>query len=71
MLTPEDFTPEKLRIHWSAILVIFAVQLIVLIALSVAVTNHSSFVTASSAATRIGLSVADGQSDGPMGADKK
>jgi hypothetical protein len=71
MLTPEDFTPEKLRIHWSAILVIFAVQLIVLIALSVAVANHSSFVTASSAATKVGLSVADGQSDGLMGADKK
>ena len=65
MLTPEDFSPEKLRIHWSAILVIFAVQLIVLIALSIAVANHSSFVTASSVATKVGLSVVDDQSDGP------
>jgi hypothetical protein len=35
------------RIPWSAILVIFAVQLIVLIALSIVVANHCSFVTAS------------------------
>jgi hypothetical protein len=41
------------RIHWSAILVIFAVQLIVLIALSIVVANHSSFVTASSVATKV------------------
>ena len=53
MLTPEDFSPEKFRIHWSVILVIFAAQLIALIALSVAVANHSSFMTASSAATTI------------------
>jgi hypothetical protein len=53
-----------LRIHWSAILVIFAVQLIVLIALSIAVANHSSLVTASSVATKVGLSVVDDQSDG-------
>ena len=65
MLTPEDFSPEKFRIHWPAILVIFAVQLIVLIALSIAVANHSSFVTASSVATKVGLSVVDDQSDGP------
>ena len=50
MLTPEDFTPEKVRIHWSAILVIFAIQFFGLIALSIAVANHSSFMTASSAA---------------------
>jgi hypothetical protein len=71
MLTPEDFTPEKSRIHSSAILVIFAVQLIGLIALSIAVTNHPSFMTASSAATRVGFSAVDDQSVGPMGSDKK
>jgi hypothetical protein len=71
MLTPEDFNPEKFRIHWSAILVIFAVQLTALVALSIAVANHSSFLTASSAATKVGLSVVDDQSDGPMGTDKK
>lgn len=71
MLTPEDFSPEKVRIHWSAILVIFAVQLTALIALYIAVANHPSFVTATSAATKVGLSVVDDQSDGPMGTDKK
>ena len=70
MLTPEDFTPEKFRIHWSVILVIFAIQLFGLIALSIAVANHSAFMTASSAATRVGFSVVD-QSVGPMGSDKK
>jgi len=71
MPTPEDFSPEKVRIHWSAILVIFAVQLTALIALSIAVANHSSSVTASSAATKVGLTVVDDQSDRPMGTDKK
>jgi hypothetical protein len=71
MLTPEDFTPEKFRIHWSAILTILAVQLIAVITLSIAVANHSSFVTGSSAATKVGLSVVDDQSDGPMGTDKE
>jgi hypothetical protein len=51
MLTPEDFTPERLRIHWSVILLIFAVQLIVLIVLSIVVANHP--ITSSSAAARI------------------
>jgi hypothetical protein len=69
MPTPEDFSPEKVRIHWSAILVIFAVQLTALIALSVAVANHSSSVTASSAADKGGLSVVDDQSNGPLGTD--
>jgi hypothetical protein len=69
MLTPEDFTPEKFRIHWSVILVIFAVQLTALVALSIAVANHSSFVTASSAATKVGVSVVDDQPDGPLGTD--
>jgi hypothetical protein len=50
MLTPEDFTPERLRMHWYAILLIFAVQLIVLIALSI-VANHS--MSSSSAASRV------------------
>jgi hypothetical protein len=47
MLEPEDFQ-ENYRICWPAILAVFAVQLIVLITLSVAVVNHSSFATASS-----------------------
>ena len=59
MLTPEDFTSKKYRIYWPAILLIFVVQIIVLIALSIAVANHSSFETASSAATTVGLSVVD------------
>jgi hypothetical protein len=71
MLTPEDFTPKKYRIYWPAILLIFAVQIIVLIALSIAVVNHSSFETASSAATKVGVSVVDNRSDGSRGADKK
>jgi hypothetical protein len=50
-------------------LVIFAVQLTVLIALSIAVANHSSFETASSAATKVGLSVVADQSGGPLGTD--
>jgi len=69
MLTPEDFTPEKCRIHWSTILVVFAVQLTLLIALSIAVANHSSFETASSAATKVGLSVVADQSGEPLGTD--
>ena len=71
MLTPEDFTPEKFRIHWSAILVIFAIQLLGLIALSIAVANHSGSTTASSAAARVGFSAIDDQSVEPMVSDKK
>jgi hypothetical protein len=71
MLTPEDFTSEKYRIHWPAILAIFAVQMIVLIAISIAVANRSSFVTASSVATKVGLSVVDDRSEGSRGSDKK
>jgi hypothetical protein len=48
MFDPEDFNSEKYRICWPAILVVFAVQMIVLITLSIAVANHSSFATASS-----------------------
>ena len=51
MLTPEDFTPERLRIHWSAILLMLAVQLIVLILLSIVVANHS--MSSSSAVTKV------------------
>jgi hypothetical protein len=48
MLEPEDFKSENYRICWPAILAVFAVQMIVLITLSIAVVNHSSFATASS-----------------------
>jgi hypothetical protein len=48
MLEPEDFHSENYRICWPAILAVFAVQMIVLIALFIAVTQHSSFATASS-----------------------
>jgi hypothetical protein len=48
MLGPERFDPENHRICWPAVLAVFAVQMIVLIALSIAVANHSSSVTASS-----------------------
>jgi hypothetical protein len=47
MPKPEDFDPEHNPIHWPAILAVFAVQMIVLIAVSIAVINHSSFATAS------------------------
>jgi len=48
MLQPEDFHSEDYRICWPAILAVFAVQMIVLITLSIAVVNHSSSATASS-----------------------
>ena len=48
MPSPEDFDPEPNPIYWPAILVVFAVQMILLVALSVAVVNHSSSATASS-----------------------
>ena len=48
MLEPEDFNSEDYRICWPAILAVFAVQMIVLTTLSIAVANHSSFTTASS-----------------------
>ena len=48
MLQPEDFHSEDYRICWPAILAVFAVQMIVLITLSIAVANHSSSATASS-----------------------
>jgi len=71
MLTPEDFTPEKYRIHWSAIFAVFAVQLIALIALSIAVASHSGFATASSAANKVGLSIVVDRSDGLTGTGKR
>jgi hypothetical protein len=48
MLDPEQFNSENERIWWPAILAVLAVQMIVLIALSIAVASHSSFATASS-----------------------
>ena len=47
MFRPEDFRSETHRICWPAILAVFAVQMIVLITLSIAVTNHSGVATAS------------------------
>jgi hypothetical protein len=47
MPKPEDFNPENNPIYWPAILAVFAVQLIVFFAVSIAVINHSS-ATASS-----------------------
>ena len=70
MPTPEDFNPENSRICWPAILAVFAVQMIVLITLSIAVANHSDFATASSKAIRAGLNV-DDKSDVPRGSYKK
>ena len=55
MPTPEDFNPENSRICWPAILAVFVVQMIVLITLSIAVANHSSFVIASSTETNAKL----------------
>jgi hypothetical protein len=48
MLQPEDFNPENYRICWPAILAVFAIQMIVLIAVSVAVVNQSRFSATSS-----------------------
>jgi hypothetical protein len=49
MLEPADYNPENNRICWPAIFVVFAVQMIVLITLSVALVQHSTFTAASSA----------------------
>jgi hypothetical protein len=48
MLGPETFDPENHRICWPAILAVFAVQMIAVIALTITVIDHSRFVTASS-----------------------
>jgi hypothetical protein len=48
MPKPEDFNPENYAIYWPAILLVFTVQMVVLIAVSIAVANHSGFATASS-----------------------
>jgi hypothetical protein len=48
MFKPEDFDSENYSICWPTILAVFVVQMIVLITLSIAVANHSSFATASS-----------------------
>ena len=52
MLDPEQFNSENDRIWWPAIFAVLAVQMIVLIALSIAVANHSRFATDSSTDTR-------------------
>ena len=52
MFDPEQFNSENERIWWPAILTVLAVQMVVLIALSIAVANHSSFATASSTDTK-------------------
>ena len=52
MLDPQQFNSENDRIWWPAIFAVLAVQMIVLIALSIAVANHSSFATASSTDTK-------------------
>jgi hypothetical protein len=59
MPTPENFNPEKCRIYWPAILGVLAVQITALIALSIAVANHSSFSTASLQDSNAGLSIHD------------
>jgi len=46
MLDPKNFNAENDRIWWPAILAVLAVQIIVLISLSMVVANHSSFKTA-------------------------
>jgi hypothetical protein len=53
MLDPEELNSENDRIWWPAILAVFAVQMIVLIALFIAVANHSGFATASSTDTKV------------------
>jgi hypothetical protein len=52
MLDPEDFNSDDYRICWPAIFAVFAVQMVALIALFIAVANHSSFATASSTAVK-------------------
>jgi hypothetical protein len=48
MFEPKDFDSANYRISWPSILAVFAVQMVMLIALAIAVANHSSFATASS-----------------------
>ena len=52
MLDPEDFNSEDYRICWPAIFAVFAVQVVALIALFIAVANHSSFATTSPTAVK-------------------
>jgi hypothetical protein len=40
--------PKNDRIHWPLVLMMFAIQMVLLIAVSIVVANHSSFATASS-----------------------
>jgi hypothetical protein len=48
MLGPEDANSENYGICWPAVLAMFAVQMIVLISISIAVANHSGVATGSS-----------------------
>jgi hypothetical protein len=59
MSTPENFNPENCRIYWPAILGVLAVQIAALIALSIAVANHSRVSTASLQDTSAGLNIHD------------
>jgi hypothetical protein len=52
MFDPEQFNAEDERIWWPAILTVLAVQMLVLIALYIAVANHSSFANASATDTK-------------------
>jgi len=52
MFDQQQFDSENDRIWWPAIFAVLAIQMIVLIALSLAVANHSSFATASSTDTK-------------------
>jgi hypothetical protein len=70
MPTPENFNSENSCIYWPTILVVFAVQMIVVITLSIAVANHSGLATASSQAVKAGLNV-DDKSEGSKGPYKK
>jgi hypothetical protein len=47
MPKPEDFDPLRHPVYWPAILTVFAVQMIFLIAVSIAVVNHPKIATAS------------------------
>jgi hypothetical protein len=69
MPTPEDFNSENYRICWPAILAVLAVQMTALVALSIAVANHSSFSTASLQGPDAGLIIRD-KSRGAKGSYK-
>jgi hypothetical protein len=55
MFKPEDFDSENYGLCWPTILAVLVVQMVVLITLSIAVTDHSSVATASSTDVGKGL----------------